>query len=94
MWPGIIIPILTVLSSVLSSWLSMKQQTQTNKDQSAVMQQRIMMVIMPLMMGFFTINAPIGTGIYWITSSLFQVLQQWIMNKQMKTTLTTPKEDK
>jgi YidC/Oxa1 family membrane protein insertase len=94
LWPGIIIPVLTVLTSVLSSWLSMKQQAQTSKDQSAVMQQRIMMVIMPLMMGFFTVNAPIGTGIYWITSSVFQVLQQWIMNKRMKTDLTTPKEAK
>jgi YidC/Oxa1 family membrane protein insertase len=81
-FPGIMIPILTVLTTVLSSWLSMKMTSQVNKDANAAMQQRVMMIIMPLMMGFFTINTPVGVGIYWITGNVFQVIQQAFLNRR------------
>ncbi|MDR1913049.1 MAG: YidC/Oxa1 family membrane protein insertase [Clostridiales bacterium] len=92
-WPGVLIPILTVITTFLTSWLSMQLTSKTNKDQSAVMQQRVMMFAMPLMMGFFTINYPIGVGIYWITSSIFQVVQQYLMNRQDGIRLSAPKEE-
>jgi len=38
------------------------------------------MFAMPLMMGFFTVSAAAGVGIYWITSSVFQTVQQVILN--------------
>jgi len=91
-FPGILIPILTVLTTFLTSWLSMKLTAQANKDNpQAKMQQRMMMIVMPAMMGFFTINIPIGVGIYWITSSIFQVVQQAILNKRSS---VSPKEKK
>jgi len=91
-FPGILIPILTVLTTFLTSWLSMKMTAQTNKDGNALMQQRVMMFFMPLLMGFFTVNYPIGVGIYWITSSVFQVVQQAILNKNYGVNLLAQKE--
>ena len=92
-FPGIIIPILTVITTFLTSWLSMKMTAQTNKDNNAVMQQRIMMIFMPLLMGYFTVNYPIGVGIYWITSSVFQVIQQAFLNKKYGVSLSVQKEE-
>jgi YidC/Oxa1 family membrane protein insertase len=82
-FPGILIPILAVITTFLTSWFSMKMTAATNKDNpQAKMQQRMMMFVMPIMMGFFTFNIPIGVGIFWITSSVFQVVQQAILNKR------------
>ena len=77
-FPGVIVPILTVLATVASSWLS--QLVNKPADEKAKTQQTLMMVIMPLMMGFFTVTMPAGVGLYWIVSNLFRLVQQLIMN--------------
>ena len=77
-WPGVIIPFFTVLTTVGQSWLS--QLVNKPKDDKAKTQQTIMMVVMPLFMGFITITMPAGVGLYWIFSNLFRLVQQIIMN--------------
>jgi len=77
-WPGIMIPILAVTTALLTSWVSMKASA--GGDERAKQQQRMMMVIMPVMMGAMTIAMPAGVGIFWITSSVYQVGQQLVMN--------------
>ncbi len=77
MWPGILIPILAVVTTFLSSYL----MTKVSPSGSAAQSQKVMLFTMPLVMGFFTIGFPGGVGIYWIASSVFQVFQQIIMNK-------------
>jgi len=87
-WPGIIIPFLTVLTTVIHSWLS--QMANKPKDDKAKTQQTIMMVVMPIFMGFITITMPAGVGLYWIFSSLFRTVQQIIMNAQAGVKLRLP----
>jgi len=79
-WPGIIIPFLTVLTTLGSSWLS--QLVNKPKDDRAKTQQTMMMVVMPLFMGFITVTMPAGVGLYWIFSNLFRLVQQIVMNAQ------------
>jgi len=79
-WPGIMIPILAAVTTLMSSYIS-SRMNQSN-DSNAASQQRMMMVVMPLMIGFMTINMAAGVGIYWITSSVFQVAQQYVMNRR------------
>ncbi len=45
--------------------------------------QKVMQWAMPLMIGFFTATFPAGVGIYWLTSTLFGVGQQWLIKRQM-----------
>lgn len=78
MWPGILIPILAVITTFLSSYLLTKIQKTSG---AAASSQKVMLFVMPLVMGFMTIGFPGGVGIYWIASSVFQVFQQLIMNK-------------
>ena len=78
-WPGILIPILAGGTTFLSSWLS--QQVSTSTDPKMKTQQTMMMVIMPIFMAFITVSMPAGVGVYWITSSVFQVAQQLVMNR-------------
>ena len=77
-WPGVIIPFFTVLTTVVSSWLS--QLVNKPKDDKAKTQQTLMLIIMPLFMGFITITMPAGVGLYWIFSNLFRLVQQVFLN--------------
>jgi YidC/Oxa1 family membrane protein insertase len=76
-FPKIIIPLMTAAATFLSSFISNKQNK--NIDPSQKTMQLVMLVGMPVMMFFMTTGAAVGVGIYWITSSLFQAGQQWIL---------------
>ena len=80
-WPQIMIPVLAVLSAVATSYVTMKASVITDERQKQ--QQRLMMMIMPVMMGVMTVGLPAGVGIFWITSSCYQIGQQLVMNKRM-----------
>jgi len=45
--------------------------------------QKMMVYILPVMIGFFTASFPAGVGVYWFTSTLFGIAQQQIVNKQL-----------
>ncbi len=47
--------------------------------------QQRMMLIMPVVITFVLIYAPSGLLLYWTTNNIFQIFQQIILNKQMKT---------
>ena len=42
-----------------------------------------MNTVMPIMSGAFCLFMPIGVGIYWVASSVFQITQQFFINKYM-----------
>jgi len=42
-----------------------------------------MMRFMPLMFGFLFYNASSGLVLYWLTSNLVGIVQQWLINKTM-----------
>lgn len=67
--PTYILPILTVASMFLQSWLTM-----AGNDQN----QKIMMYLMPLMFGYITFNMPAGVVLYWVISTVFGLVQQAI----------------
>jgi len=90
-WPGILIPVLAVASALLTSLLTMK--TSVANDEKAKAQQRMMMVIMPVMMGVMTVGLPAGVGIFWITSSVFQIGQQMVLNQRSGIPLIPKKEE-
>lgn len=78
----LLIPILAVLSQLLTTKLTMKMSGQDKKnanDQAAQMN-KSMQLMMPLMTLFFTFTLPSGIGLYWIISSLMQIVQQVILD--------------
>ncbi len=79
MWPGILIPIFAAITTALSSYTM--QVNQKNQTEQARTQQRVMMIVMPIFMGFTCLSLSAGVGLYWITSSAFQIIQQIIINK-------------
>jgi YidC/Oxa1 family membrane protein insertase len=57
--------------------------------------QRYLMLLFPLIIVPFIINAPAGLAVYWITTNLFSLGQLWIVNRVMPAPApATPEEIK
>jgi YidC/Oxa1 family membrane protein insertase len=78
-WPGVIIPVLSVLSMVYSSWQMAKMNPAT--DQQAKMMQRVTMFVLPVMFGWFTISAAAAVGLYWTAGNIFLIAQNLVVHK-------------
>lgn len=74
----ILIPILSAVTTWLSSWLMTRKNEVSNPQMAQ--QQKIMNIVMPLMMGYITISLPAGVGLYWIVGNIFMVVQQQLLN--------------
>lgn len=69
--PFYILPLLSALTTYVQ-----QKQTMTDSNNS---QNKMMMVFMPLFIGYITITFPAGLGIYWVVGNLVQIAQQWWM---------------
>ena len=86
--PYILIPILACISQYLSVMIMQKQSENKHvkQDENDQMQQTMksMNVMMPIMSAVFCYGFATGIGIYWISSSLFMLCSQLIVNAQLK----------
>ena len=79
----LLIPVLAVLMSLLTNKITTMQTGQNTKaaeNTQAGQMQKSMLWMMPVMSGFFTLTLPSGLGVYWIISSLMQIVQQLALN--------------
>ncbi len=77
-FPKVLLAVLSGATTFLSSWIISRKNK--SDDPTLKMQQKIMNIVMPLMMTFFTISIPCGVAIYWIVGNLVQVVQQIFLN--------------
>ena len=82
--PYYVLPVL----SALSTYLTTRQTTDESNQQM-----KMMMYVMPLVIGWMSMNFASGLVIYWITMNLVQVAQQWFIFREEKGP-ELPKEDK
>lgn len=83
--PLMLIPILAGVTTYLSSKMMTNNQPQaTEMDATMQSTQKSMTVMMPFMTLFITYTLPAGLGLYWIISNVFQIIQQYFLNKYMK----------
>lgn len=76
----LIIPVLSGLTSLASSYIMQIQQKKSNP--SANMPgQGCTMLMMPAMSVYFTSLFPSGIGVYWIVSNIFATVQSLVMRK-------------
>lgn len=81
-FPAILIPIIAGgLQFVQTKQIQVKVD---NKDNPMAASMNSMNIMMPIMSAFFAVTFPIGIGLYWITSSVFAIIQQYFVNKYME----------
>lgn len=88
-WQGFVpslawlIPIAAGLSQWYSTKLMTANQPAQDENSSSAQMMKQMNVMMPLMSVFFCFTFPAAIGIYWVSSSVFQILQQLIVNSYL-----------
>jgi YidC/Oxa1 family membrane protein insertase len=75
--PYLILPILVVLTS----WIAQKIMTPPATDQRSAAMNQQMMIMMPLMFGFFALSYASGLSIYFIISNLITILQYYLARR-------------
>jgi YidC/Oxa1 family membrane protein insertase len=84
--------ILAVVTAGLQFWQSkmlMSRQADTKDkgaadENMAASMSKQMMYIFPIFTGYLVYVFPAGLGLYWLTSTLFQIVQQYLVFKRMK----------
>ena len=80
----LLIPILSFLTSVLVSWVSMRQSAAAAGDNAAAAgMSKGMMLMMPLMSAWISFVVPAGLGVDWVISNLLMALQTFLLNRYM-----------
>lgn len=83
---ALLIPLLAGVSQWLSAKLmeSRNKVTMPNNDENPMASSmKIMNMIMPILSAVFCVSFPSCIGIYWITGSVVQIVQQVIINRYM-----------
>lgn len=73
----LILPVVLVVTQMMMQKMSQPQRApnQQQDSQQAMMGQ--MMLFMPIMFGFFSLQVPSGLSLYWVVSNLLAMIQQY-----------------
>jgi YidC/Oxa1 family membrane protein insertase len=69
----------------LTTFLSQKQMMATNPNSAQMQQQKILLYVMPVMLLVFAFQMPVGVLLYWVTTNLWTMGQQWFMFRNVET---------
>jgi YidC/Oxa1 family membrane protein insertase len=70
----LVLPILTVVTQIIVQ--KMTPSPSADPQQASMSQ---MMLLMPFMFGFFALQVPQGLVLYWVTSNIFSLIQQYFI---------------
>lgn len=87
----LIIPILSLILSVWQTKQTAKNSIQTEEQKE---QMKTMNTMMPILSAYISYIMPLALGVYWLLGSLYQIVQQPIMNKILKTKIMLKEGDK
>lgn len=74
----LILPILLMASQfVMQKWMTPATPQTGDSDNPMGGMTKQLTLMMTFMFGFFTLQVPAGLTLYWVTSNLLQMLQQW-----------------
>jgi YidC/Oxa1 family membrane protein insertase len=71
------LPILAILTGV-TQWMTTRMSMQPTSDPQQQMMNQ-MMQFMPIMFLFFSLSVPAGLVLYWVTSNIYQMVQQYFL---------------
>jgi YidC/Oxa1 family membrane protein insertase len=88
-----ILPFLVGGSMYIQQKMTSTGGTAGSKDGGSSQQtQKMMTIMMPLMIGFMSFSLPSGLTLYWFTSTLLGIGQQYLINKKVPTIAEIPEE--
>lgn len=93
-WLLLILPAIAVVTTYFSTKMSMpkvepssnkkKKQNRSASEQTSNQVMKMMLYVGPIMTLFISMTLPVGLSLYWAVSGLFQMGQQFLINKYKK----------
>ncbi|MEX1102961.1 MAG: YidC/Oxa1 family membrane protein insertase, partial [Dehalococcoidia bacterium] len=78
-WPGWVL----IAAMVVSMFITQKQtMARTTAEGPAAQQQKIMLYVLPVFLAFISRTLPLGVIVYWVTTNIWQGVQQWIIFRE------------
>lgn len=82
---GIALLVLVAASMFVSQKQMMARNSATSgQGDMQATQQKVMLYAMPVMMGVFGFNLPIGVLLYWVTTNVWTMVQQWFITRRVE----------
>ena len=81
-WPSVMVPFLVGITMMISMYIGNLRMAGQATDDRAKMQQRIMVIVMPIFIGAITFGMPAGVGLFWIVTQVLQGIQDLVLNKK------------
>jgi YidC/Oxa1 family membrane protein insertase len=78
-----------VLAMGLTTFFSQKQMMANNPQMAAQPQQKVLLYAMPVMLTFFALQIFVGVLLYWVTTNVWTIGQQWVMFRNLEPPGTT-----
>ncbi|WKY47748.1 YidC/Oxa1 family membrane protein insertase [Eubacteriaceae bacterium ES3] len=76
--PIYVLPILAALFTFISQKFTMANSSM-NPDDPNAKTQKVMLYMMPIMIGYISIRLPAGVALYWVVQNIFTFVQQFVM---------------
>ena len=92
-----IVAILMLLAMGVTTFIQQKQmmgRTVAMADDQQLQQQKMLLYAMPVFLTFLGFNLPVGVLVYWVTTNLWQMGQQWFMLREVEHTTPPAKPSK
>ncbi len=89
---ALIIPVLTLVFSLLSNHLLMKKNKKTMSEDQLEMQ-KSMNIMMPILSAYIAFAWPLALGVYYLCGSILGIGQQFILDKLMEDKSDNKKDD-
>lgn len=78
---AIVLPLIVGLLQFVQMKMTMKKADNGGKKSDMEMANGAMVYLLPIMVAFITVSVPAAAGLYWATSTLFGIGQQYVVNK-------------
>ncbi len=81
--PYYILPVLAGATTYFQSKMTMPNTLPNGETNPAQQTQKMMLIFLPLFIGWISSTLPAGLSVYWVTFNLMSIIQQYFINKQM-----------
>jgi YidC/Oxa1 family membrane protein insertase len=83
-WPGWLLIIVMSGTMFITQKQMMARTAATGADNPMAQQQKILLYVMPLFLAVISFQFMLGLLLYWVTTNIWQVAQQWIILREVK----------
>ncbi len=83
-WPGWLLIVIMSGTMFVTQKQMMARTAATGADNPMAQQQKILLYVMPLFLAVISFQFMLGLLLYWVTTNVWQVVQQWIILREVK----------